>query len=50
MPENVILDYKKSYLVNFENFHFFSYGQFLLKFEKNENFQNRPSMTFYGIK
>ena len=43
MPDKVILDYKKSYFVYFENFcycDFFTYGQFLLKIEKQENFQN----------
>ncbi len=41
MPDKFILDHKESYLVYFENFHFcdfFTYGQFLLKIEKNENF------------
>jgi len=52
MPDKVILYHKKSYLVSFENFYFF---QFLakiglkIKITKNENFQNRPNMTFYGL-
>ena len=53
MSDEVILDHKKSYLVSFENFHLF---QFFAKIEKdekiakNENFHNRPNMTFYGLK
>jgi len=43
MPDEVILDHKISYLVYFENVHFF---QFLAKIiTKKENFQNRPNMT-----
>ena len=34
MPGKVILDHKSHILVYFENFHFFTYGQFLLKIEK----------------
>jgi len=43
MPDNVILDHKKSYLVNFENFHFYRFLAKLAKSEKiikNENLQN----------
>jgi len=43
MPDKVILGHKKSYLVSLKIFIFcdvFTYGQFLLKIEKNENFQN----------
>ncbi len=27
-----------------------AYGQYLLKIEKSANFQNRPNMSFYGLK
>jgi len=53
MSDKVILDHTMSYLVYFENFNFFTYSQFLQKIaknHKNENFQNRPNMTFYGLK
>jgi hypothetical protein len=49
MPDRVILDDKKSYLVSFENFNFCGFS-LLLKIEKNENFQNGTNMTFYGLK
>jgi len=53
MPDEVILDHKISYLFYFENFHFlrfFNLRPIFAKIEKNENFQNRPNMTFYDLK
>ncbi len=34
----IMPDHQMSYLVYNENFHFFTYGQLLLKIKKNENF------------
>jgi hypothetical protein len=51
MPDKVILDHKKLYLVSFENFHF-NFEQKLSiseKITKNENFQNIPNMTFNDL-
>jgi hypothetical protein len=53
MTDKVILDHEMSYLVYFENFHFLWFlhlWQIFAKIEKNENFQNWPNMTFYGLK
>ena len=56
MPDKVILDDKKSYLVYFVQFWKFSFFSILSKncpsekIKKNENFQNTPNMTFYGLK
>ena len=56
MSDRVILDHKKSYLVDLENFHFcefFTYDQFCqksLKIPKNENFQNRTNFDFLRSK
>jgi hypothetical protein len=53
MPDKVILDHKKSYLVSLKILIFFNFKQKLAiseKITKKENFQNRPNMTFYGIK
>ena len=47
-----MLVHKMSYLINFENFHFFFDFQQKLsiseKITKNQNFQNWPNMIFYG--
>jgi hypothetical protein len=50
--DKVILDHKKLYLICFENFYSLwftnTYGQFLLKITKNENYQNKPNMTLWS--
>ncbi len=48
MPDKVILD-QKNHIWSFFCV-FFTYGQFLLKIEKNEIFQNLPNINFYGLK
>ncbi len=50
MTDKVILDHKMSYLVYFENFYFLWFFHLWPIFAENENFQNRPKMTFYGPK
>ena len=52
MPDKVISDHKESYLVSFENFHFFRLAKMAIseKITKKESFQNRPNMTIYGLK
>jgi len=56
MSDRVILDHKKSYLVYLKIFIFVIFSDFQQKFAKsekitkNKNFQNRPNMTFYGLK
>ena len=50
MPDKVILDHKKSYLVYFQNFHFSLMANFCLKLKKIKILTNWPNMTFYGLK
>jgi len=55
MPDKVILDHKKSYFFisgQFWKFSFFSIFSKNCQWNnhKNENFQNRPNMKFYGLK
>ena len=43
MPDKVILDHEKSYLVDF-------WQKLREKITKNENFQNRQNMTIHRLK